>query len=295
MTKFSSRYGYDPKDAKAPTLEEAPEWLRIGYINGILERLIYVDQDTRYTNKEDCPLGTKRLIENYCLLLRREPEEAYYDSWYCIDSLKGLLQDVPWYSFYDFVELAAKKLREQEEYRMDDAWVSKFGVAKYIKQVNDLFEEEKIAWRLNSNCELIREIPIAYATALEGAEKALSLNKFEPAREHYQKAVRYIYRRPLDPENGIKEIVSAVESIGKTLYSGTATLGDVIKALRKDDRLPQMLVSVIEKFYTFANAEPAIRHGGTVLSKVSLDDAEFSLHVGVALIRYLLSKNNRGL
>ncbi|SDY14869.1 AbiJ-NTD4 domain-containing protein [Nitrosomonas sp. Nm58] len=295
MPKFSSRYGYNPKDAKAPILEEAPEWLRIGYINGILEKLLYVDNDSRYTNKGDRPLGTKELLENYCLLLRQEPGEAYYDSWFCIDSLKELLKEAPWYSFYDFVELAAKKIREQEQYRMDDAWISQFGVARYIKQVNNLFEEERIAWRLNSNCELIREIPSAYATALEGAEKVLSKNEFEPARKHYRKAIRYVYQHPLDPENGIKEIVSSVESIGKTLYPGAATLGDVVKALRKDDRFPQTLVSVIDKFYTFANAEPAIRHGGVVPSKVSLDDAEFSLHVGVALIRFLLSKNNRGL
>lgn len=296
MTKFSSRFGYDPKDAKAPILEDAPEWLRIAYINGILEKLLYIDKDTRYTNSEDCPLGTKELIENYCLLLRQDPDESYHDSWHCIDLLKSLLKDVPWYNFYDFIELVAKKLREQEQYQLDDSWALKFGAAKYINQVNSLFEEEKIAWRINSNCELIREIPTAYTTALEKAEKALAHNEFEPARDHYRKAIRYIYQRPLDPENGIKEIVSAVESAGKTLYPGTATLGDVInKGLRKDTKIPSLLVSIIEKYYAFANAEPAVRHGGAVRSRVSLDDAEFSLHVGVALIRFMLSKNNRKL
>jgi AbiJ N-terminal domain 4 len=145
MSKFSSRYGYDPKDAKSPILEEAPEWLRIGYINGILEKLIYIDQDTRYKNSEDCPLGVKALLENYCLLLRQEPEAAYYDSWICVDALKGLLKDVPWYAFYDFVELVAKNLREEEIFQFDATWLSKYGVTRYIKQVNALFDEEKIA------------------------------------------------------------------------------------------------------------------------------------------------------
>lgn len=295
MSKFSSRYGYDPKDVKTPILEEAPEWLRIGYINGILEKLIYVDQDTRYQNSEDCPLGVKALLENYCLLLRQEPEATYYDSWVCVDALKCLLKDVPWYAFYDFVELAAKNLREEEQFRFDTTWLSKYGVTRYIKQVNALFDEEKIAWRLNSNCELIREIPSAYTAVLNSAEKSLSRDEFEPAREHYRKAFRYIYQRPIDPENGIKEIVSSIESIGKILYPGTATLGDVIKELRKDSAFPQLLVSVIDKFYIFANAEPAIRHGGATSSKITLNDAELSLHIGVALIRFLLSKNNRNL
>ena len=293
MTKFSSRYGYDLKDSGGPRIEEAPEWLRIGYLNGILDELIYVDRDTRYSNNHDRPLGIKRLSEDFHLVLRQEPGQEFYDSWTCWEALKDLVKSVEWFNFYDFVELVARKLRDAEQSRFEESWITKFGVETYAKKVNSLFIEERVAWRLRSNCELSREIPAAYAKAQKDAEAALK-NEFEPSREHYRKAWRYIYERPIDPENGIKEIVSAVESIGRILYPGTSTLGDVIKQMRKDSRFPQSLLSVVEKFYAFANSEPAVRHGAAVSSRVVLHDAEFCLHTGVALIRYLLAKHNKG-
>jgi len=97
----------------------------------------------------------------------------------------------------------------------------------------------------------------------------------------------------IDPENSIKEIVSTVESIGRVLYPKASTLGDVVKEMRRENVLPQHLVSVIEKFYSYANAEPAVRHGAPVPSKVVLDDAEFCLHLGAALISYLIAYSKR--
>jgi len=293
MAKFSSRFGYDPNDSGGPRIEEAPEWLRVGYLNGILDQLTYVDRDTRYSNEDDRPLGIKRLTEDFHLSLRQEPSEGFYDSWTCWDALKDLVKSVEWFNFYDFVELVAKKLREAELSHFEESWIEKFGVEAYSKKVNSLFAEDRVAWRLRSNCELSREIPAAYAKAHSAAEAALK-NEFEPSRDHYRKAWRYIYERPIDPENGIKEIVSAAESVGKVIYPGTSTLGDVIKNMRKDSRFPELPISVVEKFYAFANSEPAVRHGAAVNSRVVLHDAEFCLHTGVALIRYLLAKHSKG-
>ena len=115
------------------------------------------------------------------------------------------------------------------------------------------------------------------------------LNKFEPAHQHFRKAIRYLREPPLDPENSIKEIVSTLESVGKIVYSNSTTLGDVVKEMRKAKTLPRHLITVIEKFYAYACDEPAVRHGGSVSSKVMLDDAEFCLHLGAALTQYLIS------
>jgi hypothetical protein len=35
------------------------------------------------------------------------------------------------------------------------------------------------------------------------------MKDFSPAAEHYQKSIDFIHSRPIDPENAIKEIVSA--------------------------------------------------------------------------------------
>lgn len=292
MTKFSSRFGYDPRASGGPLVEEAPEWLRVAYINGILDQLTYIDQDPRYSNTDDRPLGIKGLSEAFHLVLRQESGPEFFDSWSCDDALTGLVKSVEWFNFYDFVELVARELREAESWHFEESWIKRFGAETYSQKVNSLFAEERVAWRLNSKSDLSREVPAAYAKAHAAAE-ALMKNEFEPSRDHYRKACRYIYERPLDPENGIKEIVSAVESVGKVIYPGTATLGDVVKQMRKDSRFPEMLISVVEKFYAFANSEPAVRHGATVNSRVVLDDGEFCLQTGVALIRYLRAKHTR--
>lgn len=118
------------------------------------------------------------------------------------------------------------------------------------------------------------------------------LNEFEPAHQHLRKAIHYLQGKSIDSENSIKETVSTLESVGRVLYPKASTLGDVVKELRKDQSRPQLLITVIEKFYAYTNAEPAVRHGAAVSSKVMLDDAEFCLHVGAALTRYLIASQN---
>lgn len=63
-------------------------------------------------------------------------------------------------------------------------------------------------------------------------------------------------------ENSIKESVSAFESVSRVLYDKTSTLGDALAKMKKDGSVPPMLVTVMEKFYAYANAAPGLRHGG---------------------------------
>lgn len=298
MPKFSTRYGYDPRDTGPPKVEDAPEWIRIAYLNGILNTLTFIDRDTRCRNEENRPLGIKDLGESFYVLLRKEVDPDLFDSFVCWETLKYLVKNVEWFHFYDFVELVAVKLREYEEENLNQIWLTdtemewlkKFGFKTYQEKTNSLFSDNKIAWRLNSNCNLTREIPSVIEKTLQVTESKLK-DKFSPSREHYKKARLFIYDRPSDPQNGVKEIVSALESCGKIIFPGTATLGDVIKAMKKDSKYLPSIISVIEKYYTLANSEPAIRHGGTEHSTLSLADAEFCFHIGVALIRYLMDKH----
>lgn len=127
------------------------------------------------------------------------------------------------------------------------------------------------------------------AKRIEATDAKLA-DKFEPARRHYQKAIQYTLGTQSDPENAIKEVTSAIESVGKSFYTKTTTLGDVVKEMRKDNTWPSHLVSMIEKYYAYASSEPAVRHGSAVSSRVLLSDAEFCLHVGAAIIRYLIDR-----
>jgi hypothetical protein len=178
----------------------------------------------------------------------------------------------------------------QRQDQFPPLWLVEFGFETYRTNVNELFSEDRIGWRLNEASELEREMPKALSDRFSTTALRLQ-DGFGPARQHYLKAKRYLSTRPLDAENAIKEITSAVESVGRVFYPKAKTLGDVVKEMKNKKEWPSNLVSMIEKFYAYASSEPAIRHGAAVSSRVSLADAEFCLHVGAAMIRYILEKN----
>ena len=289
--KFSNRYGYDPRQPKEPILEDASEWVRVAYFDKVLIEFTYIDNDRRYPNDTDAPLGTKALHEKFCYSIREETDATYYDSAYCEESLKDHLRSTPWYHFYDFVELVGTELKLAEiNHSFDDKWLEKFGFESYRANVNRLFSQERIAWRLNPESVLIRTLPSDLEKRMNEVDAQLK-DKFAPAREHFKKARRYCMEHPLDPENSIKEIVSSLESVARTLFPGATTLGDALKEMRKKSYIPRMLIPVFEKFYAYANAEPAVRHGSSFPSSVNLMDAELALHTGLALIRYLIQRS----
>jgi hypothetical protein len=301
MTTFSKRYGYGPQGPTEPILEDAPSWLRTRY-NRILNYFSYVDQDLRHRNVEGRPLGVKYLIEIVSDQLREEAGEEAWDSEACRDYLESMINGIEWYNFYDVVERIGKEIKKAEQEWLKavrltsdeeiEHHIERFGFETYRSKINELFSDETIGWRLDKDCLLKRDSPKDLSRRIEKIGQALK-DEFEPARGHYGKAVRYANARPLDPENSIKEIVSAIESVGRVLYPKAQTLGDVAKEMRKEQKFPQHLIATIEKFYAYACSEPAVRHGGPVSSRVLSDDAEFCLHMGAALIRYMIAYSER--
>ena len=290
MTTFSKRFSYDPKVPKEPVFEAAPETLRTAFLNLILAPLTYLDVGD-VSNEAGRPLGIVFLIKQYFGIVRDEIPSFSGSTTYWED-LKDVLKYAEWFHFYDFVEAVGKHLKFLEQGFGDSkGWLLMYGPEAYRRSVNELFSEERIGWRLNDACELVNAIPTSLSSRMS-TTAALLKGDFGPARSHYLKAVRYVSERPLDPENAIKEITSAVESVGRVFYPNAKTLGDVVTALKKNSSFPPLLVSMTEKFYAYASSEPAVRHGAPVPSDVVLADAEFCLHVGIALIRYLIVKHN---
>ena len=286
MTKFSSRFKYDPNLPKTTVFEDAPYGLRIAYIGSILEPLTY-DVHHNRDNSESRPLESFFLIKQFCSTARQEIPDFPRDTSNWTD-LKGVLTEGLWFSFYDFVECVGKLLKGAEQNAFPDL-PERFTFAAYKTNVNELFVEERIGWRLNDKSELEKQIPQFLAKRIAATDNALA-DKFEPARKHYQKAIHYTLGTQTDPENAIKEVTSAIESVGKVFYENASTLGDVVKEMKRDKTWPAQLVLMIERYYAYASSEPAVRHGSTVSSRVLLSDSEFCLHVGAAIIRYLMER-----
>ncbi|HEP8772926.1 TPA: hypothetical protein VDU48_006364, partial [Pseudomonas aeruginosa] len=255
----------------------------------VLSKLIYIDQDNRVSNKEKRPLGIKKLNERLSIETQRQMEEEDWDTWTCAEGLAGTLRHCQWYQFYDCVEVIGNELKAAEilyNGAPGHADISKFTFNNYRHEVNEIFAKHLIGWRLNSKSQFESALPKDLTDRIEQTET--KLDQFDAAREHFRKAKRYALGTHKDSENSIKEAISAFESVGKILYEKSATLGDVLNKMKKDSSVPPMLVSVMEKFYAYANAEPGVRHGGTQEPKSGEMDAELAIHLSAAFIRYAI-------
>lgn len=280
--KFSSRMQAST-GTRDIIYDDAPRPTRVGYYKGVLSYFVI------NAGFESQPLDCLGLHEMFCALIREESEPWDYSRESAWDGLVYHLKEVSWMEFFDFVELAGKELLKKGTSPFQ---AEKYSYESYRSKVNALFEEDMIGWRLDINAELTRSIPQVLVSRLESTKNEIE-NSFEPAREHYKKAVKYLYQHPIDPANSVKEIVSALESIGKIITPGASTLGDVLKRMKRSGQHPRLLLEAYEKVYAYANSTPSIRHGHTDTFDVSIREAELMLHTGIALIRYLVDLNER--
>lgn len=290
--KFSHRFGFDPEYKNEPIIHDAPNWLKSLFFIKVLDPLLYIDMDSRFNNDEKKPLGIKSLIERICAETSKDTDQQDFDSWSCLESLKFIINSLEWYQFYDIVELIGELIKDNEHVYFDmlggNAY-EQFMFSSYRQKINDLFSQHKVQWKLSELGSLESALPKDLQARIQHTDNIL-MDRFEPARKHYAKARAFILSPSTDPENSIKESVSALESVCKSIYPNTSTLGDALKLMKKEKLISPMLITVFEKFYTYANAEPAVRHGSDKESNVIEYDAELALHMSAAFIRNIIQR-----
>lgn len=289
--QFSQRYGFDPSRKKGEIIvEDAPEWLRQDFILNVLEPLTFIDGDSRYKNSDDRPLGIKSLNQRLCILTRREMEESDWDSWTCSEGLTFTLVNAEWWQFYDCIETIGEMLiKGESQYDglvISDAY-EEYKFPAYRQAVNRLFEKQVVGWRLNAQSQLETALPKELADRIEETGKYLT-DEYQAARIHWIKAKRYILGTDKDPENSIKESISALESVCRVIHPDAPTLGKALAKMKSEGLYPPLMITVFEKFYSYCSDEPSVRHGSNLPSRVQLLDAELALHLGAAFIRYTL-------
>lgn len=295
MKRFSHRHGFDPDYSGKPIKHEAPDWLKRAYQGQVLNPLLFIDHDTRQKNADRRSLGIKDLISRLITDTRTETDDLDFDSWSCWEALEARVLGLEWYQFFDFVETVGHQLRDAEAKYDDDFdsdLLEKYRFRAYRQAVNELFSEHRVEWRVNVDGMLEAALPKDLEERVANTEAEV-LKDFQPARQHYAKARRYILSPNRDPENSIKESVSAVESICRTIYPRASTLGAALKEMQTDKLISPMLITVFEKFYAYANAAPAVRHGSREPSSVLEIDAELALHISAAFIRAIIAQYER--
>jgi hypothetical protein len=165
-----------------------------------------------------------------------------------------------WCEIMDFFEFVA----EMDNGRRRD----------FTKQCNQIFEDEKVAYRFVQNkiTSIVDEIEISEM------EQALALKgPFTGVREHLNRALElYSDRANPDYRNTIKEAISAVESAAKIISrKKRATLVDAIKTIEAKHHIHPALRDALIKLYGYSSDKGGIRHG--LMDDPSVGHAEAKL------------------
>ena len=160
---------------------------------------------------------------------------------------------------------------------------------QYAKELNNLFEQEYVGYRM------IDETIVAITDPIEIKEIEDCLDiQFQGAKSHIQKALGFLAdREHKDYKNCIKESISAVESICEIIVEDTnATLGKALKALKdKKIGIHPALEKAFSSLYGYTSDEGGIRHAeGLFESNVSFEEAKYMLVSCCAFVNYLIAE-----
>ena len=135
-------------------------------------------------------------------------------------------------------------------------------------------------------------VPIVNEIEIEGIQEALhSPNEY--ANEHLQKALRFLSdRESPDFQNSVKESISAVESICRTMVKAKS-LGDALKTIEKNVSMQPCFKNGLEQLYAYTNGKNGIRHALLEQSQVTFEEAKFMLVACSAFVNYIVAQVSR--
>ena len=188
---------------------------------------------------------------------------------------KYLLDSNKWYLMYDFVEKYLELLDIEEWQHV---------VAEY----NKILEEEVSGYRIINGLVA----PIISENELQSITEATQ-TPYDAVNTHINKALSLFANRKIpDYENSIKESISAVEALCKTIVDDEKdSLGKALKKLESKG-IPQHTAfrNALDSLYGYTSDEGGIRHAGVDFKNAPAEDARFMLITCSAFANYLIEK-----
>jgi len=277
--RFSQRYGYTPfkEIVQIESIDEETKnalwtalqlhyWDTVQWDNEIINsrmRLSY------YGNRE-LRFLCQRLWINFFKL----PLDTMPDDW---EKVYGHLRDYffecKWYEAYDFIEFIANAHSDEDRN------------LEFQRAANTFLEREVTGYRFVDG----HIVQITAKEEIESVESALTGIKRGPVREHLGRAVELLSdRRAPDYRNSIKESISAVEALVKSICGAEkGTLGDLLKDLSQRHPVHPSLDAAFGKLYGYTSDAKGIRHALIEGDSVSFEEAKFMLVVCSAFINYV--------
>jgi hypothetical protein len=127
---------------------------------------------------------------------------------------------------------------------------------------------------------------------IEMLQQAIDASDFPAVSSHLKRALTLMSdKEHPDYRNSIKEYISAVESLAKTITGKPkATLGEALKILEVSGKLHPALKSSFLNLYGYTSDEEGIRHAMLSEPNLTAYDAKFFLLSCTSFINYLKSK-----
>ncbi len=125
--------------------------------------------------------------------------------------------------------------------------------------------------------------------ALVDVRPLLSAPRYSAATFHLNEAFKYaeVLDAP-DLTNAAREGINALEALAKVVARESGTLGEIVKELRKQNRLHPSLAACLGALWGYTNEEAGIRHAGTESPTVKPAEATLAMNICAAAMLYLL-------
>lgn len=199
-----------------------------------------------------------------------EPDDRSQRSSYYV--LRKMVLEGEWHEVYDLVDFLVQNVPDYMRERL-------------LQMLNAVLERENAGYRFVGD-ELVQ---ITAPQEIEAIETATTSGS-RSSKEHFQQALGMLAdRKNPDFRNSIKESISAVESVCKTITGrSSATLGDAMKLIKQSRPVQPLFEQALIKLYAYTNDSGGIRHALTENSvEPTYADAKFMLVACSAFCSYL--------
>jgi hypothetical protein len=253
---FSRRFGYGEPRSGERIREDAPEPVRVGFLQIFEERLQ--------------PHGLRTVA---CRALRKRANEgnwsAYPNVW---SEVEELVHEAPWYKFYDVVEAA---IAANESNRIE-----------VIEELNELFDEESLAWHIVDGKVTLRTGEVTDAILDQGVADLEEVGRNAAAHE-LRGALGAVSKRPIpDTRDAVRRALGALEAVSRDITGErSATLGQILK--RSSSPLPPTLNEAFSKIWGYSSE--VARHVDET-KEPTVEEAVLVVGFAAAAIAYLARK-----
>lgn len=184
-----------------------------------------------------------------------------------------------WYRILDFVEFLCSHVPRP--------------LARSIAMsVNDALTRESTAYRVVKGVVVEITDPAEIAEVEEALE---STEGIPGAQEHIRRALQLLGDRTNpDFRNAIKEAISSVEAACQVIANDrSATLGQAIKTVERQNQIHPALRRALENLYGYTSDADGVRHAMLDIPDLTHVDAKFMVVVCCAFVNYLVARSAR--